>query len=134
MLDPKQQARPWSTSGRRSRPSASSGDKGAFPGIPVKELADEQKKELQKVLSMLIEPYRKDDQDEAMACLKQQGGLDHCSLAFYKDGDIGDDGEWDNWRLEGPAFVWYFRGYAARPRLGQRGRRPVDADQRQGMR
>ena len=32
------------------------------------------------------------------------------SLAFYKEGDIGDDGEWDNWRLEGPSFVWYFRG------------------------
>ena len=23
---------------------------------------------------------------------------------------IGDDQEWDNWRLEGPSFVWYFRG------------------------
>ena len=36
--------------------------------------------------------------------------LFECALTFYKDGDIGDDGEWDNWRLEGPAFVWYFRG------------------------
>ena len=44
------------------------------------------------------------------ACLKKQGGLDNCSLAFYQDGDIGDDGVWDNWRLEGPSFVWYFRG------------------------
>ena len=40
----------------------------------------------------------------------KQGGLEACSLAFYKDGDLGDDGEWDNWRLEGPSFVWYFRG------------------------
>ena len=60
-----------------------------------------------------------------LACLKKQGGLDECWLAFYKDGDIGNDGEWDNWRLEGPAFVWYFRGAAARPHLDQRGRRPV---------
>ena len=45
-----------------------------------------------------------------MECLKKQGGLDGCNLAFYKEGDLGDDGEWDNWRLEGPAFVWYFRG------------------------
>ena len=58
----------------------------------------------------LVEPYRKEDQDEALACLKKQGGLDKCRLAFYKDGDLGDDGEWDNWRLEGPSFVWYFRG------------------------
>ena len=62
------------------------------------------------MMSMLIEPFRKDDRDEAMACLKQQGGLDHLSLAFYKAGNIGNDQEWDNWRLEGPSFVWYFRG------------------------
>ena len=59
----------------------------------------------------LIEPYRKEDQDKVRECLKKQGGLDKCSLTFYKDGDIGDDGEWDNWRLEGPSFVWYFRGH-----------------------
>jgi len=87
------------------------GAKAGFPGIPVHELADEQKKELQRVLLALVEPYRKEDREEALACLQRQGGLDKCSLAFYKDGDIGDDGEWDNWRLEGPAFVWYFRGY-----------------------
>jgi hypothetical protein len=87
------------------------GAKAKFPGIAVAELADEQKKELQEVLAALVEPYRKEDQDEAFACLHRQGGLDGCSLAFYKEGDIGDDGEWDNWRLEGPAFVWYFRGY-----------------------
>jgi hypothetical protein len=84
---------------------------GKFPGIPVHEFADEQKKELQKVLMALVEPYRKEDQEEALECLQKQGGLDKCSLAFYKEGDIGNDGEWDCWRLEGPSFVWYFRGY-----------------------
>ena len=78
--------------------------------LPVTELAADQKEAVQKVLLSLIEPYRKEDQDEVLACLKKQGGLDKCNLAFYRDGDIGDDGEWDNWRLEGPAFVWYFRG------------------------
>ena len=50
------------------------------------------------------------DQNEAMACLEKQGGLDSCNLSFYQQGDIGKDGVWDNWRLEGPSFVWYFRG------------------------
>jgi Protein of unknown function (DUF3500) len=86
------------------------GSKGHFPGIPIAELSPDQKSELQKVLLSLVEPYRKEDQEEALACLTRQGGLDHCSLAFYKDGDIGNDGEWDNWRIEGPSFVWYFRG------------------------
>jgi hypothetical protein len=87
------------------------GTQGRFPGLRVAEMAAEQKAELQKVLLALIEPYRKEDQEEALECLGKQGGLDACSLAFYKEGDIGNDGEWDNWRLEGPAFVWYFRGY-----------------------
>ena len=54
--------------------------------------------------------YAKDIRSEALECLKKQGGLDKCSLAFYEEGHTGDDKEWDNWRLEGPAFVWYFRG------------------------
>src|SRR5205807_944916 len=78
------------------------GAKGGFPGIPVTELAEDQKKVLQKVLLALVEHYRKEDQEEALADLQKQGGLDKCSLAFYKEGDIGNDGEWDNWRLEGP--------------------------------
>jgi len=81
----------------------------AFPGIPVAELAEEHKKKLQEVLLALIEPYRKEDREEALVCLKKQGGLDKCNLAFYKDKHVTAD-VWDNWRIEGPAFVWYFRG------------------------
>ena len=55
-------------------------------------------------------PYRQSDREEALNCLKSQGGLDKCSLAFYREGDIGNDQVWDNWRLEGPSFVWYYRG------------------------
>lgn len=97
---------------KRPRESAVAfrGVNGKFPGIPVTELSADQKHELQKVLMLLLEPYRKEDQQEALECLQKQGGLDKCSLAFYKDGDIGEDQEWDNWRVEGPSFVWYFRG------------------------
>ena len=62
------------------------------------------------MLKLLLEPFRQSDQDEVVRCLTTQGGLDACHLAFYKEGDLGDDGLWDNWRLEGPSFVWYFRG------------------------
>ena len=79
-------------------------------GIAVTELAADQRAELDKVLAVLLEPYRTRDRDEVRGCLAKQGGLDRCRLAFYKDGDIGGDGVWDNWRLEGPAFVWHFRG------------------------
>lgn len=80
------------------------------PGIPVRELSPDQKAEMQKILALLVEPFRTEDRDEALAALKKQGGLDACRLSFYADADIGDDQVWDNWRLEGPSFVWYFRG------------------------
>ena len=81
-----------------------------IPGIAVTELSSDQKEEVQRVLKKLVEPYRQIDRDEAMTCLKAQGGLDACHLAFYTDHDIGEDQVWDNWRLEGPSFVWHFRG------------------------
>ena len=86
------------------------GKTGGFAGIPVTELSSDQKEHLQKVLATLIEPYRMADREEALKCLEAQGGLDKCSIAFFESGDIGDDGVWDVWRLEGPAFVWHFRG------------------------
>jgi hypothetical protein len=110
LLDPKQQAKALVEKRPKEDAVKFQGEKGAFPGIPVKELADDQKKALQKVLASLLDPFRKDDRDEAMTCLKKQGGLDHLSLAFYKEGDIGNDKVWDIWKLEGPAFAWYFHG------------------------
>lgn len=83
---------------------------GQFPGIAISEFSSDQKAVMQEVLAKLIEPYRQTDRDEALACLGAQGGLDKCSLAFYKEGDLGNDQVWDCWRLEGPSFVWYYRG------------------------
>jgi hypothetical protein len=79
-------------------------------GIPVAELSADQRAEVERVLGLLLEPFRTCDRDEVRGCLARQGGLDRCRLAFYRRGDLGDDGVWDNWRLEGPAFVWHFRG------------------------
>lgn len=86
------------------------GKQGVFSGIPVTELSTDQKSHLQSVLQYLVEPFRKSDREEALQCLQVQGGLDACHLAFYTDHDIGNDRVWDNWRLEGPSFVWHFRG------------------------
>ena len=74
-------------------------------------------------MGKLLEPFRTEDRDEAARCLTAQGGLDACRLSFFTDDDTGGDGVWDNWRVEGPSFVWHYRGEPARPRLGERGRR-----------
>jgi hypothetical protein len=111
MLDAKQQDRALLPESPPEARVDFQGEGGKLPGVPVAELADEQKKQLQNVLLALVEPFRQEDREEALECLKKQGGIDHCSLAFYKDQDLGNDRIWDNWRLEGPSFVWYFRGY-----------------------
>ena len=86
------------------------GKGGQFQGCPVSDFTDDQRSEVQRILKILLEPFRQSDRDEVSRCLKSQGGLDGCHLAFYKEGDLGDDKIYDNWRLEGPSFVWYFRG------------------------
>jgi hypothetical protein len=110
MLDGKQREQALLKNAPRESAVGFRGKQGDFDGIPVAELSSDQKEHVQKVLQKLIEPYRQSDRDEAVACLKAQGGLDQCHLVFYKQGDLGDDGIWDIWRLEGPAFVWHFRG------------------------
>ena len=47
--------------------------------------------------------------------VKAGDGLDKLCLSFYKtdtdgDPDLGEDSEWEVWRVEGPTFVWHFRG------------------------
>ncbi|MDX1961729.1 MAG: DUF3500 domain-containing protein [Pirellulales bacterium] len=112
MLDEKQRKGALVTDANLPREQAVGfrGKKNDLPGIPVTEMSADQQSEMQKVLALLLEPYRQGDRDEVLACLKAQGGLEGCSLAFYQAGDLGNDQVWDNWRLEGPSFVWHFRG------------------------
>lgn len=86
------------------------GTGGDLPGLKVAEMSADQQAEMREVLRCLVEPYRESDRVEVDRCLEAQGGLEECHLSFYQTGDIGDDKVWDNWRLEGPSFVWYFRG------------------------
>ncbi len=86
------------------------GKAGHFPGIAVSELSPDQKELLESVIKIVLNPYREQDVEEAMAVLKDGGGFDGLHLAFYESNDIGNDQVWDIWRIEGPTFVWHFRG------------------------
>jgi hypothetical protein len=110
MLDGKQREKAMVAKSPREQDSGFQGEKGTFPGLAVSDMTSDQKELVQKTLQKLIEPYRQSDRDEVLAALKTHGGLDKCALAFYSDSDFDKDNVWDNWRLEGPAFVWYFRG------------------------
>lgn len=110
LLDDKQRKRALLPKSPEESAIAFRGKDAEFPGLPVSELTGDVRKELQLVLSMLVEPFRTEDRDEVLAALKAQGGLDATRLSFFSEEDLGNDGVWDNWRLEGPSFVWYFRG------------------------
>ena len=88
---------------------ALAGRKGELHGIAVSDLSSDQKALVHKVMADLLAPFRKADADEAMKFV-QAAGFDNLHMAFYKNQDIGQDGVWDVWQIEGPSMVWYFRG------------------------
>lgn len=86
------------------------GASGKFPGIGVKDLSKDQQGLVEATLKVLLAPYRKEDVEEVFEILKASGGMEQLHLAFYQQEDLQDDKVWDIWRVEGPAFVWHFRG------------------------
>lgn len=87
------------------------GENGQFAGIPVSELSRDQKALAEEVIRSLLSPYRQSNVERVMAAISANGGIDKLHLSFYQDGDLPDkNGIWDRWKLEGPSFVWYFRG------------------------
>jgi len=86
------------------------GSSGTFPGLSVGELSGDQKELVEQVVKVILAPYRDEDVAEALAIEKAGGGLDAMHMAFYENGDLGGDQVWDIWKLEGPAFAWFFHG------------------------
>lgn len=79
------------------------------PGIPVSELSRDQRELVQKVMADLLAPFRKPDVAEALKLVEAQG-IENLNLAYFKKTDLGNDGVWDVWQIEGPKMLWYFRG------------------------
>ena len=85
------------------------GKSAGLAGIPVSELTADQKELAEKVMEDLLRPFREADRLECMNLIRKHG-FDQLHFSFYKNEDIGDDGVWDVWQVEGPTTVWYFRG------------------------
>jgi len=85
------------------------GKSQGLDGIPVSELTADQKGLVRSVLTDLLAPFRKEDAAESMKYI-EAGGFDNLHLAYYKGQDVGNDGVWDVWQVEGPNMIWYFRG------------------------
>lgn len=82
----------------------------AFPGLSVGEMSDDQQALVAQTLDVLLAPYREEDRAEVRKILDGIGGTAKLHMAFYQQGDLNSDQTWDIWRIEGPGFVWHFRG------------------------
>ena len=85
------------------------GKKSGLDGIPLTELARDQRELVRKVMADVLAPFRKEDAAESMKLI-EKNGFENLHMAFYSGNDVGKDGVWDVWQIEGPAMVWYFRG------------------------
>lgn len=112
-LDPKQ--REVALVDGRGRPERQTetvqlkGRGAALPGIRVGDLSRDQRDLFRQVMRDLLAPFREADAEEAWK-LVDAAGTDALHFAFFKQQDLGNDGVWDVWQIEGPSMVWYFRG------------------------
>lgn len=79
-------------------------------GLSIGTLDSQQKEMTRKLIDTMLAIFRECDAAEVRRCLEANGGVDKLRLTFFEEGDIGEDRIWDIWKLEGPAFSWYFRG------------------------
>lgn len=81
----------------------------ALQGLRLADLTPDQRGLVRQVLADLLAPFRKPDADEALKLVDAESP-ERLSLAFFKQQDLGNDGVWDVWQIEGPNMIWYFRG------------------------
>jgi hypothetical protein len=86
------------------------GRAGTFPGTPVASFTPESRSIVRELVDAILSTYRPSDVAYAWDCIEQNGGLDALFLSYYADGEVEKSGEYQIFRLEGPAAVFYFRG------------------------
>jgi hypothetical protein len=84
---------------------------GIFPGVPIAELAAEDKAVAHALVEQIVGTYAPDDVAYALTCIKANGGVEAMSISYYERGEDGVIPEAQVFRLEGPGAVLYFRGY-----------------------
>ena len=112
-LDGKQRARALLGDPRAEQGSETvklAGKNGTLAGLPASEMSKDQCGLLRKVMADVLAPFRKLDAEESMKYIEANAGFNKLHLAYFKNMDIGNDGVWDVWQIEGPNMVWHFRG------------------------
>ena len=112
MLDGKQRKEALLEQPRREQGTRTvklTGKTTGLPGIPVGTLHADQKDLVRNVLIDVMAPFREKDAKEALSLI-DPAQFDHLHMAFFKHIDLGNDGVWDVWQIEGPSALIFFRG------------------------
>jgi len=91
-------------------PEPALGFRTTIPGLPLSACDDGQRVAAGALVDLLLARFRDVDRARAQRCLDAQGGVRALSIQFARDGRMSAP-QWDNWRLEGPSFIWHWRGY-----------------------
>jgi hypothetical protein len=91
-------------------PEPALGFRADIPGLPLAQVGAPALASAAALVELLLERFRDVDRARVRRCLDAQGGLAACSLQFASDGRMSAP-RFDNWRLEGPAFIWHWRGF-----------------------
>ena len=91
-------------------PEPALGFRTTIPGLPLADVDAAQLAAAERWLDGLLAHFRARDGLRVRRCLDAQGGLRACFVQFARDGRMSAP-RFDNWRLEGPAFIWHWRGF-----------------------
>jgi hypothetical protein len=87
------------------------GRQGVFAGVEVATLAPGSRAIARELISGILSTYPAEDAAYAWQCLEHNGGAERLFLSYYEDSEGARGKQYQNFRLEGPAAVFYFRGY-----------------------
>ena len=85
------------------------GSQTSFEGLPVNRLGPSSLSLARELVHGMLENYPETDASYARECLAANGGIEALHLSYYEDSALAR-GELQNFRLEGPAAVFYFKG------------------------
>lgn len=83
---------------------------GSFPGTRIGDLSPASRTIARELVDGILSTYPPADVAYAGECLARNGGLDALFLSYYADGEVEQSGQYQIFRLEGPAAVFHFRG------------------------
>ena len=82
-----------------------------LPGLACADLSKDQQAKLLDIMRRMLVCFRPDDVTATMRTIEAKKVVDRLFVSCYGgEHDIGKDGVWDTWQIEGPDMVWYFRG------------------------